>query len=305
MGSNPYAFALNQMYSIRANQVNVLSDMLDTRGGMMTTSSTFEHTNGWGCFLPITFVLFLYLYDLKKKIFNEKFLLFILILLSVGVIICGKRSAYVSYMAFWVAFFILTHRIKMKYVFYTVITLLALAILIPMIPELSKFPKTLEASIFFWDDKLLVKNDVGGSTMELRINQLIYPWVEIQNNLLFGHGFGWTGVYLAKTENIHPFLYGFETIFSEAVCNGGIIGAALWIWLLFKSFQYSASHHAKRLWPLLFTFTQLMIAIATGLSYFVFYGIYIVILNKLYLLDDENISRNGHIQLREHHNRNA
>lgn len=295
MGANPYAFVLNQMYSTRDEQADALNALLSTRGGVMTTSSTFEHANGWGYFLPITFVLFFYLYDLKKKIYSEKILVFILILLSVGVVICGKRSAYVSYIAFWGAYLILAHRIKMKYVFYSVFGLLVVFIVISVIPELAKFQSILETSIFFWDDKLLARNDVGGSTMELRINQLFYPWVEIKDNLLFGHGFGWTGVYLSKTESIHPILYGFESIFSEAVCNGGIIGAGLWIWLFFKSFKYSASHHAKRLWPLLFTFTQLMIAIATGLSYFVFYGIYIVILNKLYLLDDKNFCCNRNV----------
>lgn len=286
IGFNPYTFLINQLYSTRIEQISEISSELNTRGGVLITSSTFEHANGWGYFLPITFVLFYYIYDNWGYIINKNAIIVVLILLSISVLICGKRSAYVSYMAFWGVFLFLGHRIKIKYIIFILLGIVVVFFVIALFPQFVKFQNILESSLFFWDDKLVEKNDVGGSTMELRINQFFYPWVEINNNILFGHGFGWTGTFLRETGNIHPILYGFESIFSQVICEGGIIGSILWVWLFFKSYKYSIIHYDSHLWPLLFTFTQIMIVVATGLSYFVFYGIYIVILNKFKLLDD-------------------
>ena len=79
-----------------------------------------------------------------------------------------------------------------------------------------------EGRMFFWNDNLLAKTGVGGSDMVLRVRQVIYPLVEVSNNIVFGHGFGWCGWYLGKYE-LHPILFGFETILSTAVCEFGII----------------------------------------------------------------------------------
>lgn len=304
IGGNPYAFMLNSLYSKREQQMNAFNDALNIRGGILTTSSTFEHSNGWGYFLPITFVLFFFVYTRYKYLFKEKTLLLLLVLLAVSVVICGKRSAYVSFTFFWLAYFVLNKGVvKIKFVAYGLIALAFLLVTASLFPELEKVRNILESSLMFWDDNLMVRNDVGGSSMQLRIAQTIYPWVEIKNNIFLGHGFGWCNVYLNKYE-LHPILFGFETIFSSAVCQGGVLGVFLWCFIFFKAYRYSINDKESAMWPRLFTLVQLAIAVATGLSYFVFYGIYIVIINKLYLLD-ENISRNGHVQLCEHLSRNA
>lgn len=303
IGANPYSFAINSLYSTRQAQMEAFNDMVSTRGGILITSSTFEHENGWGYFLPITFVLFFYLYKRNDGIFKESTLLLLLILLSVGVIICGKRSAYVSYMAFWMVFLIIFRYIRWRYFLFALLGIFLFVIICEIFPQLEKVRNLIESSLFFWDDAIREKNNVGGSSWELRVNQILYPWVEIKDNILFGHGMGWTGVYLQKTGEIHPILYGFESIFSTAVCDGGLVGSIMWIWLFFKSYKYSIQHRQWKVWAKLLTFVQVVIAIATGLSYFVFYGMYIVILNKLYLLD-ENINSNGNIQLLKHNRGN-
>lgn len=294
IGSNPYVFIINMIYSNRSSDLNTFDAMLGTRGGILTTSSTFQHPNGWGYFLPITFVLFFYLLDKQTIYFSKKILWIVLLLLSVGVIICGKRSAYVAYMVFWIVyFFISSTKDKMRLMKYALFGFVLFILLITILPQLENIRGILESSIYFWDDKRLTANEVGGSSWELRVRQLFYPWVEVSHNIFLGHGFGWCATYL-KEYALHPILYGFETIFSTAVCEGGIFGTFMWTWLFVRSYKYSALHSKRKKWERLFSFTQIVIAIATGFGYFIFYGIYITIISKFYLLD-ENISSNRNI----------
>ena len=141
----------------------------------------------------------------------------------------------------------------------------------------------LESSLFFWDDNLRDTNNVGGSSWELRMQQLLYPFVEVKDNLLFGHGYGWCQWYLLKYE-LHPILYGFETIFSTSVCEFGIMGYVLYPYLFYKSYKYSKPRKLltkQTNFQLLNIISELVLIIATGLNYFCFFGIIIVLFNKI------------------------
>lgn len=100
IGSNPYTFALNSEYSNREYLLN--SALLSEGRGFSATSSTFEHDNGWGYFLPIAFALFFF----YKKIHPSKKNVLLLVLISVCVVFSSKRSALVAYLAFWAFYFI-------------------------------------------------------------------------------------------------------------------------------------------------------------------------------------------------------
>lgn len=296
LGKNTYVFELNSLYSHRDYLFE--ENSLDTSRGIAGTSGTFEHANGWGYFLPITFVLFFFLYDITK---NKKIPL-LLILLSVSVFICSKRSAIIAYSSFWmVHVFFIDKKKKIRYLIGSLCFLFAIYIIVNINPNFEKVKGLLESSLYFWNDNVARTNSINGSNFNMRITQVIYSFTEVKDNIIFGKGFGWTSYYLSKNA-YHPILYGFETIISDAIVNGGIVGLCLWIYIFISSYRYSAIHDKNKYYYKLFTFVQIVIAIATGLSYFIFYGIYIVILNKLYLLkNDKNINSNRHIQLRKRH----
>ena len=83
--------------------------------------------------------------------------------------------------------------------------------LVYFVPQLESAKNLIESSLFFWDDSLRDKHDVGGSSMSMRINQTLYPWVMISDNILFGHGFGFTAENF-NTFGLHPVMANFETI---------------------------------------------------------------------------------------------
>ena len=167
------------------------------------------------------------------------------------------------------------------------------------IPQLSAMKGFIESSLFFWDDSLRDKHDIGGSSFDMRLAQITYPYYEVKDNIIFGHGFGWGSLYVSSN-GFHPIMYGFETILSSAVVDGGVMGLLLWGLVFYWSFKYSAKFNKNKSCYRLLTIVQLVIALATGLNYFIFYGLYIVILNKLYLLKyNENINSDSNLQLRK------
>lgn len=293
IGSNPYVGMMNLYYGYRADIMSYNPSDLGTRGGVLSTSGTFVSSNGWGYFLPIAFVLVFFYNTIKKSRKN----VILMILLSIAILICAKRTALAAYLGFWILYFLMNkNKRKYKFILYGSFAFLIFLIFVYSFPELGSARKLIESTIFFWNDNLSIKNDVGGSSWEMRLNQMTYCFVEVKNNLLFGNGFGWTAFYLS-THVFHPILFGFENIISDAVCNGGITGLLLWIYIFVSSYKYSSELDKDKKYYIIFTLVQLMIALGSGLSYFIFYGLFIVILHKFYLLksDEKNISSNGHI----------
>jgi hypothetical protein len=296
LGNNPYVDFINSYYSWRdSNFSDLMQEGLDQSRGIYTTSGTFTHANGWGYFLPIAFVIVFFYNSIKKS----KIAILILILLAISIVICGKRTAIASFAGFWVLYFLLGKRknkVKLGVIF--IAAFLFVVLILNSFPELGRVKKLVDSSLFFWNDNLADENGIGGSNWQMRINQMTYCFVLVKDNLLFGKGFGWTSYYVSNY-GPHPILMGFENIISDAVSNGGIFGLFLWILIFYSSYKYSSKNDKKKLFYLLFTFTQVLIALGSGLSYFIFYGIGIVLLNRFYLLkkNDKSINRNSNVQL--------
>jgi hypothetical protein len=298
LGNNPYVDFINSYYGWRDSDfTELMHSGLDIRRGFYTTSGTFTHANGWGYFLPIAFVLVFFYNSIKKT----KIAVLTLILLAISIIICGKRTAIGSFAGFGILYFLLGKwKNKMKIGFIFIVGLLFATLFLDSFSEFNQVKKLVDSSLFFWNDNLANTNDIGGSNWQMRVDQMTYCFALIRDNLLFGKGFGWTLYYLSNF-GPHPILMGFENIISDAVSNGGICGLLLWIFIFYSSYKYSSKNDKKKLFYILFTFTQILIALGSGLSYFIFYGIGIVLLNRFYLFkNDKSINSNSNIQLQKY-----
>ena len=80
------------------------------------------------------------------------------------------------------------------------------------------------ASIQFWDDEKQKENDIEGSSMELRVNQFNAALEEINDNPIFGRGYGYRDYYIGKHNALHPDLLGFESVLLLYLVEGGVIG---------------------------------------------------------------------------------
>ena len=292
IGSNPYPILLCLLYPLEGEGISITDDIdLMMRGGIITTSSTFVHANSWGIFLPLALVFHFFLYNhTKRKIF-----IWATILLSVCIFLSGKRTAIVAAFCFLVGYWWYSEKkIKRRIVLYGISFLILVLILVYTIPQLESAKGLIESSIFFWDDSLRDKNDIGGSSMALRIDQTLYQWVDISDNILFGHGFGYNRVYFS-TRGLHPVLLGFETILSQAVCNGGILGVFTWIYFFVYSYKYSAFKSSNKVYPKMLTLCALTIAVANGLDLIMFYVLFVVLFNRVYKFNIalNDVAKNG------------
>lgn len=287
IGMNPYLFVLKLYYV--TDSTAVVEESLSERAGITSTSSTFRHANFWGTFLPLAFVFCFFYYKFTQK----RVYLLATILTAVCVLLCAKRTAMVSFfLVLFLYFWYANPNLRIKIIRYSVIGFIGVILLIYLVPQLESVKGILESSFFFWDDSLRDKYDVGGSSMAMRIDQTLYPWTMISDNIFFGHGFGFTLEHF-KTHGIHPIMANFETILSQAVCNGGILG--IFTWIYFFTFNYKLSKdfvpaHLRQ-FPKLFHFCALAIAVANGLDVILFYLIFNILIKNSYLLNEYRQTR--------------
>lgn len=296
--ANPYVLSFAIFYQWRdtgdyANEVLSLGE----RG--FSTSGTFIHSNGFGYFITMSIPIVSYFIYCNRKDNLSKLTLALLI---IDMFLCKKKSPIVSIAVFsFLLLFMIRGKQRVKYYLEALSAILLIFILIETIPSLESIKNVVETSLQFWNDNLNEKTDVGGSNWELRVRQLTYPFVEIANNPMFGHGYGWCGWYLGKYE-LHPILFGFETIFATAVCECGIMGYIIYFFLFEKCYKYSSMYKMEGInFALLNVVTELVLIAATGLNYFYFFGFSIVLLNRIGKLKSQNVQNincNSHLQLR-------
>lgn len=277
MQKNPY---VNYFQTITGwRDTSLVKEVWYTTGRGVSTSGTFLHANGFGYFISMSIPLFVYLQYTGQ--YNKRTIFIALALLIVNIFLCKKRSPIVSIGVFLILWMYLKRK-TWNVLLYMKVFLLGAVVLLAVfiIPALESIRSMIETSFFFWDDKLLAAKDVGGSSWELRILQVTYPFIEVKDNILFGKGFGWCSWYLNQYE-LHPVLFGFETILSTAVCQFGILGYLMYYMLFYQSYKYSRPYkYGKVNYQLLALVTMIVLIVATGLNYFFFFGIGSVIMNK-------------------------
>lgn len=273
MNSNPWADYV-EYYFHRYSVYDTAFEAEDYTSLTRSTKSTFVSRNCYGYYLTYIFAFVLMLKNkLSKKVF-----LFSMALIIINMLFSTKRSPIVVLM--FIMLFFAWHKKKwiLPIVSFTVIFFIALF----TIPALDYAKDYFMTAVFFWDDSYAASLDVGGSNMELRIRQVLYPFVEIKDNLILGHGYGWCSTYLNMHKNIHPILFGFETIISSVICEGGLVGIWLYSLLFINAYKYIKGYviDTRINFALLFVSSILLLYIATGIQYMYFFFILLVLLHK-------------------------
>ena len=243
------------------------------------TSSTFVSTNSFGYFIVLCLPFFVYLFS--KGIYKSETKVAIVLFL-INVILCKKRTTFVVclfYIAMWIISGDIKKRIKLFIYMFAPTIMIIVAIF--TLPQLSKLKSFIMISTFFWDDSIYrgVAGMQAGSTWELRTRQFIYPLTEIKSNILFGHGYGWCGWYLATYE-LHPILFGFETILSQLICDYGIMGYIIYPFVMICSGKFaSASKRIKNKYIIMFFASTILLMIGTGAVYWYLFLMIIILMH--------------------------
>ncbi len=189
-------------------------------------SSVFYHPMHFGAFLGFATIYIVYI----KNELSKKSYILIFLFLIINMITCGVRSVLAAIMASVLVFILLKRNfiLAMKIVLFFLI----IFIIVLSIPDLNTYISSIFSSS--------TGESVGGSSLEMRIDQLGGAFEEIESNPLFGKGYGWSNEYIIENEN-HPVLLGFESIIFVVLCNNGIIGLILF--LLFGVFYCLYVNH--------------------------------------------------------------
>lgn len=288
---------------ISYNPISVLfecNEMVTNSWKGASTSATFVSTNAFGYFLALTIPFVYYLEREEKEKKGKRYLQVLIVLLVINLLLCKKRSAIIAILAFCVFLFI--HYISKKKIDKRVLKLsvlmvplgIIMVVVLFNIPAFSKVANYLKATLFFWNDNVIANIAATGelgSTMELRIRQVMYPFIEIHNNIILGHGFGWAGWYLNKYK-LHPMLFGFESIFASGICEFGIAAVFVYSALFKISYDYCKSYKPKKdvgNYALIFVLVYIIDTVATGFNYFFLFEIMVVLLGKVEKIHVRNV----------------
>ena len=252
-----------------------------------STSATFSTTTAYGYFLTIILPYIIWLIDPRSNKRKKNLEYFTLVLSIIGIFLCRKRSVFIT-IAFdlLVLLFILPNTKKYFYRTIGCVTVfLIFTVATSQIPGLQHLYNYIKASLLFFNDNAVqVSNGELGSTMALRARQLDYPFTEISNNPLLGHGFGWCSVYLSRFK-LHPVLFGFESIFALGICEFGILFFALYPLMYFLILKYYINCKTdKNKLIILFILSYILNTIASGLNYFYLFVLLTVSIKKVLAL---------------------
>lgn len=229
------------------------------------TTSTFVSTNAFGYFIGLSFPFVAFL--LSKGIY-KKYSKLTLILLAVCALLAKKRTTIVVLLCYAFLWFISGNiKKRVMYLVYSIPVVIIAVAIIFTVPSFESIKNVILTSVLFWNDS--VYNSVtlgnGGSNWALRLRQLAYPFVEVKDNPMFGHGFGWCSWYLSRNV-IHPVLFGFETLVAQAICEFGLLSLVSYP-LLFIGLYRFADVKTKNKYVLLFIITSVVQMLGTGSVY--------------------------------------
>lgn len=218
-GINPYLTVILPLSGGEFNEAYASAENAGRVFGRI--SGIFGHpmTNGIFLCLAVIYIvhrLFSSLIKMKKIFYS----LLLLMLLS-AILTIGVRTA-ISASFIGLVSFILLER-KFNLLLFFLIGSGVMLLVVTQIPGLENF-----ISSIIDPGK---SNEVGGSSVEMRLHQFEGAINEIKYNPLFGHGAGWTYQY-KELYGIHPVLLAFESLLFVLLCNNGVIGVIAWLIML-------------------------------------------------------------------------
>lgn len=270
-GINPYIMSV---MNITGNEYDIEYLTRDTGRMFGRIASVFLHPMTFGLYLGLSFI-FICSYFKKKANTNIYILLILLVITLINVFTCGVRSV-IAGLGITGLFYLLLLR-KLKTFIWSAVFIGIIYCIISSIPELSDYVMSIG------DTK---STNIGGSSLEMRINQFSGCFDIINNNLLSGKGFNWHSYYM-QLHTSHPQLLYFESLIFVILCDFGLVGAILWIIYSYKMFHYTYNlgKLKQTLFPLsLFIFYLSYSCITGEYGYMqIFILFYIIMIGEIYV----------------------
>ena len=204
----------------------------------------------------------------------------IIILSTLNCFLCGKRSVILP-MILVIGYYIFTRYLqstkgRIKFVMGTCMACLFMAYFVPD----NGYMKNIKTSLFFWDDRLAEKNDVKGSSKDMRMEQFMYVHAMVQGSPFCGLGLGYPSYYSSR-KGQHPVMLGFESIYFSVLVQSGFIGLVIWFLFFYRCYVYTKKAYFYSLDGIMVHGAYLLSLLLTGLQASLFiYVVYVCLMLK-------------------------
>lgn len=274
--TNPYVLYVCTI----TNNIDATSYFLEEERGTISSrvSSTFTHPLIYGEFiLLITSYLYYQLKHSVKKIFYWIFMCF----LFICGIISGSRSTILP--LFLIPVIDLLYHKKEKLILYILGFIVIIPIIISFVP--SKYQSTFKSLFFFWQNN----NNISGSSLDLRLEQLNFCFRIIEDSPILGKGFGYIRDFGSKFTE----MFGYESFLFQTLVENGILGSIIFFglfWTLTKYLYKQCKNRYQKAQSLSLCICYSICIFLTGISYSTFSFFIILYFMTLYSLRNQNIS---------------
>lgn len=235
------------------------------------------------CLLLITF-----LYNKSSIIKNKKLWGFTILILTINLILTTKRSGLIALIIFGIIlFFDKQYRKVLKKI---LICGIIAVILLSFLPQGEGIKDMIISVIFFWNDKVQDSLDIGGSSNDLRLRQLLAVLDLVKYNILQGMGYDfanyyYTEIYDASIYGLDPDFAGFESFAFKILSASGIIGFIMWIKTFYNIKKYiHYKNNTSKYYALAFVASYLFAILITDTSGSFYLFFILSVLNKKFLM---------------------
>lgn len=232
MGMNPAGMPLYILMGVDDNQFIV--DMIELERGNLSfrAQTVYRHPLSLGQYMLVMLPLFM---TKGKRVIH-----FALLFFACGLIVLsGSRGAIVP----MVLILLLSAGNYMgNFIPKFVVLIIACVVGVSFLSDLQK--KKLEqkieplvAGMQFWDDSKQYSNNISGSSMQMRIDQFDAALDEIEENPIFGRGYGYRDYWMYLHNDLHPKLLGFESVLLLYLVERGWLGLLFFFIMAFYIFK--------------------------------------------------------------------
>lgn len=217
-GINPYTMYFLSFMDVDTN----FESFYEASGGgrlFGRISSVFIHPMTYALFVGLSII---YIYYIRNRI-GIFLTIFMMSLVGVMSVLCGIRSVLGGLFVAIFYYFLIGRKYKLMLT--SVIILIIGMVFLSSIPDLSSYI----GSIIDFNNK---NGDVSGSSVEMRLDQLEGAIAETSKNPFFGLGYRWTHHYMTINGD-HPICLAFESLIFVVLCNSGLIGIFLWMYMVY------------------------------------------------------------------------
>ena len=226
--SNPYLVYMTSMTGTSASSDHFL---MSERGFLQgRVSSFFSHPLSLG---QISIIMLGYGIFSFKKIRYVFLRRISLILLGLMCVFCGSRSAIIP-LGVVIFLYVLYSNFgnKIKYIFLICVVACVAYLYLP-----ESYKSVIKGFFYVWNDDYAERGNIGGSSLEMRMNQFNDGLNIIEDNPLFGMGQG----YVSMHGKDHEEMLGYESYVLQFFVVGGFVGVI--VFTLYYFYLYISLLH--------------------------------------------------------------